>query len=380
MFHSIGCEKTNWHNHQLSVSIDHFDNFCKYLTENNYTTYFFQEWYEQQNLKTDLNKKAVVLTFDDGYLDNWVYAYPILEKYHLKGTVFINPEFVDPSSKIRPSIKDIGSKENLIENSQALGFLNWEEIKIMDKSNFIDIQSHSMSHDFYFSSNKIIDFYTGQAEYSWLSWNLKPERKPNSITDDASKIIPYGTPIFEFGRALALRRYFPDERIHEKALEIISKLDVIKDKHEIIYKLNNELENFPGRFESDEEMEKRYRYELFESKKIIEKKLDKTVDFLCWPGGGYNELSIRLSKEAGYLASTVSSNDTGNYDNLKSVYKRIRRFGMGSFIQNSHATHYVKNSSFLTSVFLAAKGSIFHRNLNRFIRLRFFISDMTINR
>ena len=32
--------------------------------------------------------------------------------------------------------------------------------------------------------------------------------------------------------------------------------------------LNEKIKEFPGRFETDEEMEKRYRYELFESKRF----------------------------------------------------------------------------------------------------------------
>jgi len=49
-------------------------------------------------------------------------------------------------------------------------------------------------------------------------------------------------------------------------------------------------------------MKERYWYELAESKRLLEEKLNKKVEFLCWPGGGYNELSIQLSIKAGYKA------------------------------------------------------------------------------
>ncbi len=69
----------------------------------------------------------------------------------------------------------------------------------------------------------------------------------------------------------------------------------------------------------------RYFYELNESKKILQNKLNKEITILCWPGGAYNNLSVKLSEEVGYLASTKSSRDTIPVDNKNKRYKRIPR-------------------------------------------------------
>ena len=38
-------------------------------------------------------RKSILLTFDDGYLDNWVYAHPVLERHGLKATMFLVMEW-----------------------------------------------------------------------------------------------------------------------------------------------------------------------------------------------------------------------------------------------------------------------------------------------
>ena len=49
-----------------------------------------------------LPERAIGLTFDDGYLDNWVFAFPLLKKYGMKATVFMATDFVDPLRRMSP--------------------------------------------------------------------------------------------------------------------------------------------------------------------------------------------------------------------------------------------------------------------------------------
>src|SRR5690606_21714302 len=109
---------------------------------------------------------------------------PLLKKYNLKGTIFVNPEFIDPSKQVRPTLEDVWNNKIEKEELSSLGFLNWEEIKKLDGSGVMDIQSHSMSHNFYFYSDQITDYYNGQEDYHWLAWVIRPDRKPFWITED----------------------------------------------------------------------------------------------------------------------------------------------------------------------------------------------------
>ncbi|MEI6821265.1 MAG: polysaccharide deacetylase family protein [Bacteroidota bacterium] len=354
MFHSVGNEKSNWYRNWLSVSLEHFEKFCKYLQTNNYTTHTLDEWYEYCSINKKKENKKLVLTFDDGYLDNWVYVYPILKKYKLKGTIFINPEFVDPTDQIRENLENVNYKYDKIEKSKSIGFLNWNEIKIINESRVMDIQSHSMSHNFYFKSNKIIDIYTGQKEYDWINWFLTPLSKPFYTKEDQSIQIPYGYPIFEFGRALGLRRYFPDEEFIKKCIIDFKGTNNVKF---FLQTLNRLLITYPGYYESDDEMEKRFRYEIYESKIILEDKLKKRINFLCWPGGIYNELSFKLALDAGYKATTLGSYLGDNINICE--HKKIERIGLSSFIKTKKGYYYVKNKFYLIKLLKSRTGNLF---------------------
>lgn len=386
MFHSIGCVDSSWSRNYLTVDWKHFEKFCEYLKKSKIETLSLEEWYSRgSNLITETSKKEIVLTFDDGYLDNWVFAYPILKKFGLKGTIFINPEFIDPGTNVRLNLDDCRANKADINKLEFLGFMNWPEIKEVDDSGILDVQSHSMSHNFYFKSSKIIDYYSGQKEYDWLAWYYEPDQKPFYITENQKELVPYGTPIFEFGRALGLRRYFPSESTVEYAIDYYSrsgkKIEGRGDfKPQYLDACNQFVNNSDnkGRFESDFELEKRYRYELFEGKRILEENLKKKVEFLCWPGGGYNELSVKLSIEAGYKASTLSSLESKNSIDNTGYYKRIVRNGLSANIQTRKKLHPLPYNLALVHSF-KAKRNIIYKLLLKAISLVYKVWDFKLN-
>ena len=57
--------------------------------------------------------------------------------------------------------------------------------------------------------------------------------------------------------------------------------------------------------ESEKEYKDRVKYEIVESKKIIEEKLNKKVEFLCWPHGDNNEFLHQTALDTGYLMTTT---------------------------------------------------------------------------
>ena len=68
--------------YQIKVKPETFDNHIKFLSENYPIIKFDDDW-------SDINEDSIVVTFDDGYMDNYLYAYPILKKYQVPATIFV---------------------------------------------------------------------------------------------------------------------------------------------------------------------------------------------------------------------------------------------------------------------------------------------------
>lgn len=110
-------------NISLSVLPKDFDAQMAYLAEHGYHTITPGELYDSLSTGEELPENPVLITFDDGYKDNYQQAYPILQKYGFKATVFVITGFLDKQPN----------------------YLTWQQAKEMEQ-NGISIESHTVSH------------------------------------------------------------------------------------------------------------------------------------------------------------------------------------------------------------------------------------------
>lgn len=325
MYHSVGIPNENWCFNYLTCPYDIFESQLKWLKSRGFKTISLDELYQYMAKGIEIPKNSVVLTFDDGYADNWVFSYPLLKKYGMKATIYINPEFIE-SRKEKPNLEDVWENKSNVKDLDTLGYLSWEELKIMEKEGVVDIQSHSMTHTWYSKSDKIIDFRHPNDQYFWMTFNENIDEKSHLHIDN-SDLVLYGEPVYEYDRAIGTRKYLPDLKLNEYLVNYVRNhgSDTLFNhkgwKDELFnlvkeYKKNNSLN---GRFETEREYEERMYYELKESKRIIETKLKKDVKFLCWPGGSVTEKALQIASEVGYISSTAAKDMINERKYLKNI-------------------------------------------------------------
>lgn len=107
----------------LYVSKKTFAGQLDYLVQKGYQTVSLNEVIESlQGLKT-LPSKPVVITFDDGYRDVYLNAYPLLLQRNMKATFFIITQLVDGGE-----------------------YMTWEQLREMAGNSLVTIGDHTLSH------------------------------------------------------------------------------------------------------------------------------------------------------------------------------------------------------------------------------------------
>jgi len=108
---------------KLSVSPESFARQMKFLRDHNYNVITLDKIIPYVERRERPPAKTVAITFDDGFMNNYKYAYPALKRYRIPATIFI-------------WVKRVGKP----------GYLGWKELKEMTDSGLVAIGSHTISH------------------------------------------------------------------------------------------------------------------------------------------------------------------------------------------------------------------------------------------
>ena len=96
----------------LSVTPALFESHLRYLTDAGYHAIALDDLLYALAQGRELPAKPVILTFDDGYEDNYTNAFPLLQKYNMVGHFFIISDFVNrerPGYMTWPQIEEMAA-------------------------------------------------------------------------------------------------------------------------------------------------------------------------------------------------------------------------------------------------------------------------------
>lgn len=119
-YHSINKDPSG--KSPIIISPEKFRQHLQTIKDNGYTTLTMAQFNDYLLGDKPIPENSVLLTFDDGYMDNYTNAFPILKEFNMNATIFVISSYLDGNIYMSP--------DNIKEMSDY----------------GIDIESHTVSH------------------------------------------------------------------------------------------------------------------------------------------------------------------------------------------------------------------------------------------
>jgi peptidoglycan/xylan/chitin deacetylase (PgdA/CDA1 family) len=147
MYHHINPHQGD----MVTVTPGVFEDQMKYIRDSGYRTLSIDEFVLYLSGSLTVEEKAVVVTFDDGWLDNYIYALPVIKKYHIKAAIFVVTDRVERASEgvtaLSLPIPTHGESKELIKRGKEEQVtLTWGLMHEMAETGLVEFYSHTRSH------------------------------------------------------------------------------------------------------------------------------------------------------------------------------------------------------------------------------------------
>lgn len=259
----------------LAVSTENFAAQMKYIKENFDILRFEDNW---ENIK----RPSIVVTFDDGYVDNLVNAKPILEKYEVPATIFV-------------ATGNIGTgREFWCNDLERLILLNENLPKSLElptkNTEIIDFSSENKKYEGYYELHRLcLEMQAGER---------------NKFLEKLESILTPNIPLRNLFRTL-----------NEKELQDLDASKYITiGAHTVTH---TKLAIQPCDVQ---------RWEIMESKRVLEAILGHEITTFSYPFGCYEDYTketVKIVKQAGY--TKAASNFPGQIHAKKTSAFEIPR-------------------------------------------------------
>lgn len=156
-YHGVMPKEINTSGSKLIVNQEDFEKQLKYLKKHGYKSMTLSEFNCWKNKECKKAHKSVLITFDDGYMDNYLYAFELLKKYDMNAVVFyvgkninsnegyyMNKETIEKAKVEYPNIEFASHSYGLHENFGK----TYEEVNndIMKMKDVLDSKYYAYPH------------------------------------------------------------------------------------------------------------------------------------------------------------------------------------------------------------------------------------------
>ena len=133
-YHSVNDRRTD----PLAVRASDFEQQMAWLYRQGFKAITISQFVSEP---TNKGNRVVMLTFDDGYADNYTSAFPILRRYGFVATVFLVSDFIDTDRLHWWDITNVTSDDD----RPLYQMLTWQQIREMEAHGF-EFGSHTRTH------------------------------------------------------------------------------------------------------------------------------------------------------------------------------------------------------------------------------------------
>lgn len=139
----------------VTITPEHFVEQMRALSDAGYRTLGASE-FAAHLAGEPVPDKSVVLTFDDGYLDNWVYAHPVLKDFSFKALLFVVTDWIkdgprrafcgETSGALPDTPEHNVCKKMIAEGAPDDVIVRWSEVEAMTAAGTFEFHSHTHTH------------------------------------------------------------------------------------------------------------------------------------------------------------------------------------------------------------------------------------------